>query len=169
MAVAKHPVEDWAAIESEYRAGPLSLRSIALKYGVPRSTIADKAKAEGWKRSPSIVLRPGPGRTKPALPDAEHLSAAAIAQYCLHGLAQLVEQGLSLVDYKVLSDALASFHKILITSSPVQEQRLSYLSPELIGAMSSQEQEIVQKILAAAEQRLAALRDEKITPMRKPV
>src|SRR6266568_210393 len=103
MALAKHH-GDWSAIESEYRSGPLSLRSIALKFGVPRSTIADKAKAEGWTRSSTINIRPGPGRTKPVLPEGDHLSAASIAQYCLYGLAQLVEQGLSLVDYKVLSD-----------------------------------------------------------------
>src|SRR6266700_444990 len=169
MALAKHH-GDWAAVKSDYNQGVPSLRSISLKHNVPRSSIADRAKAEGWERPSNTIIRTGmDGRTKPILPEGDELSPASLAQYCLHGLAQLVEGGLSLLDYKILSDCLASLHKILITSSPVQEQRLSYLSPELISVMTGQEQDIVQKILAAAETRLkaSAQADEKITLMRK--
>lgn len=39
------------ALKQDYCAG-MSLRALAAKYGVPRSTIADRAKKEQWPRSP---------------------------------------------------------------------------------------------------------------------
>lgn len=41
---------DWEAIESAYRAGSLSIRSIAEKYGITEGAIRKKAKKEGWMR-----------------------------------------------------------------------------------------------------------------------
>ncbi|PHI29496.1 hypothetical protein [Budvicia aquatica] len=39
---------DWGAIEHEYRAGKLSIRAIAAKYGVSDTAIGKKAKKLGW-------------------------------------------------------------------------------------------------------------------------
>ncbi len=42
---------DWAAIEIDYRAGQLSNRALAEKYGVSDTAIRKKAKAEGWEKA----------------------------------------------------------------------------------------------------------------------
>ena len=39
---------DWAAIKTEYITTATSYRALADKYGVNRSTIGQRAKAEGW-------------------------------------------------------------------------------------------------------------------------
>lgn len=41
-------IPDWGAIEHEYRAGKLSIRAIAGKYGVSDRGIGKKAKKLGW-------------------------------------------------------------------------------------------------------------------------
>lgn len=46
--MAKTP--DWEAIEAAYRAGLLSIRAIADKYGANHSTILKRAKKHGWQR-----------------------------------------------------------------------------------------------------------------------
>lgn len=46
--MAKQP--DWEAVERAYRAGSLSLRDIAEKYGTKESTIRSRAKKHGWQR-----------------------------------------------------------------------------------------------------------------------
>lgn len=48
MSNAKQP--DWEAIESAYRAGSLSVRSIAERHDISHVAIAKKAKKEGWQR-----------------------------------------------------------------------------------------------------------------------
>jgi hypothetical protein len=41
---------DWEAIESQYRAGILSLRAVATQFGIAEGAIRKKAKAKGWQR-----------------------------------------------------------------------------------------------------------------------
>lgn len=48
MAKTKQP--DWEAIERAYRAGILSIRSIAEKYETKEGTIRSRAKKNGWQR-----------------------------------------------------------------------------------------------------------------------
>ncbi len=48
---------DWEAIEREYRAGQLSVREIASRYGVNASTISRRAKRYGWERDLSERVR----------------------------------------------------------------------------------------------------------------
>ncbi len=44
------PVVDWERIEADYRAGILSLREIALPFGVTEGAIRKRAKRDGWER-----------------------------------------------------------------------------------------------------------------------
>ncbi|EHN8864220.1 hypothetical protein I4B32_000969 [Enterobacter hormaechei] len=41
---------DWEAIESAYRAGVLSVRELAGKYGISHQAISKRAKKDGWER-----------------------------------------------------------------------------------------------------------------------
>ena len=41
---------DWTAVEQDYRAGNLSLRELAAKHRCSRSSVANKARREGWTR-----------------------------------------------------------------------------------------------------------------------
>jgi len=52
---AKQP--DWEAIERAYRAGALSIRTIAERNGISDTAIRKKAKASGWKRDLSEQVR----------------------------------------------------------------------------------------------------------------
>ncbi|MFJ2362474.1 hypothetical protein ACIPIN_01940 [Pseudomonas sp. NPDC087697] len=48
---------DWEAIERAYRAGLLSLRGIADKYGSSEGTIRSRAKKHGWQRDLTDQVR----------------------------------------------------------------------------------------------------------------
>lgn len=39
---------DWKAVAEEYITGEISMRSLAVKYAVPRSTLRSRAYREGW-------------------------------------------------------------------------------------------------------------------------
>ena len=53
--MAKRP--DWEAIEKAYRAGSMSIRSIADKYGTKEGTIRSRAKKNGWMRDLTEKVR----------------------------------------------------------------------------------------------------------------
>lgn len=48
---------DWEAIEREYRAGQLSLREIAKRFGISDTAIRKRAKNEGWIRALADKVR----------------------------------------------------------------------------------------------------------------
>lgn len=50
MAQIEKSAPDWERIESDYRAGILSVREIAASQGISHTAIQKKAKAEGWER-----------------------------------------------------------------------------------------------------------------------
>jgi hypothetical protein len=56
---------DWHAIEREYRAGGMSLRQLAAKHRCSHSTIANKARRDGWLRGHATTC----GCAPPAGPD----------------------------------------------------------------------------------------------------
>jgi len=45
---------DWCAVQSDYRAGSLSLREIAEKHGCSHSAIANRAARDAWTRDASL-------------------------------------------------------------------------------------------------------------------
>ena len=48
---------DWESIQNEYRAGQLSIRAIASKYGVGESTIRKRANKNSWERDLTDKVR----------------------------------------------------------------------------------------------------------------
>lgn len=48
---------DWSAIETAYRTGVKSVRSIATEHNVPEGTIRSRAKKHGWTRNPEGTKR----------------------------------------------------------------------------------------------------------------
>lgn len=48
---------DWHAIERDYRTGRFTLRELEAKHGAPNSTIARRAKREGWTQDLSSAVR----------------------------------------------------------------------------------------------------------------
>ncbi len=54
---AKKPAADWERIESDYRAGLLSVREIGATHGISHTAINKRAKAEGWDRDLSAKIK----------------------------------------------------------------------------------------------------------------
>lgn len=48
---------DWKNIEIEYKSGQFSIRAIAGKYGVPESTVRNRARIEKWERNLTAQVR----------------------------------------------------------------------------------------------------------------
>lgn len=48
---------DWPALETAYRAGVKSVRSLAAEFDVPEGTIRSRAKKHGWTRNPEGTKR----------------------------------------------------------------------------------------------------------------
>lgn len=62
-------MDKWAVIRAEYEAGHGSIRDLAGKYGISKTTVAEHAKAEGWtkgEKKPKKADKSGQKRTKKA-------------------------------------------------------------------------------------------------------
>ncbi len=148
---------NWTAIRTEYEQGD-SLRVLAARHGVGVTTIHDRSKLECWVRT---LGEQKPNREHYLPPTADALS---IAHAVLHNLAEAAKrEDLELKDIKMLADSLSACQKVILAAPPQPTSQSSYIAPELIAVMTPQEQDMVQKILSEAEQRLG----EKVTPMRR--
>lgn len=78
---------DWEAIERAYRAGSLSLRSIADKYDTNEGTIRSRAKKHGWLRDLTEQVRTA---TKEKL--SREFSRSDVTQRDVREDAQIVEE-----------------------------------------------------------------------------
>lgn len=87
MSEKRQPV-DWEGIEAQYRAGLLSLRMIAVQFGITEGAIRKRAKADGWQRPLAEKVREAAkeklvrsdgtqGGTQPRLTDKEVTENAA--------------------------------------------------------------------------------------------
>src|SRR5258708_7906905 len=109
---------DWQAIRADYESGQ-SLRSLAAKYDVSKSTIGERKFKEQWTEHRTDI-----GRTSDAIPLSRPTplplpgDAATIARIGLHQLAQHLQTDeiLPISSHKSLSDALAQYVKVLIVA-----------------------------------------------------
>ena len=110
---------DWKAIQAEYEQGA-TLRALAAKYDVSKTTLIRKRNSEGWTTDRTTGPRTGPHA--PLSSPIHHLpipdDAATIARIGLHQLAQHLqaEDILPISSHKSLSDALAQYVKVLIVA-----------------------------------------------------
>ncbi len=111
---------DWLAIRADYESGS-SLRSLAAKHGVSKSTIGERKFKEQWAehrtdigRTSDMLPLPRPTPLHLPLPD----DAATIARIGLQQLAQHLQTDaiLPISSHKSLSDALAQYVKVLVTA-----------------------------------------------------
>lgn len=110
---------DWKAIQSEYEQGA-SLRSLAAKYGVGKSTIAERKVKEQWdqKRTPDGHRTPDSLPLPRPTPLPIPADAIAIARIGLSQLARHLQTDelLPITYHKSISDALAQYVKVLVTA-----------------------------------------------------
>jgi len=130
----------WQQVRQEYEEQGASLRVLALRHGVGKSTIAERKYKEQWTRNgPLSVLVPD----KPDSPPGSSTDAVTIARLGLKQLAQHLQQDglLSIAAHKLLSDALAQYVKVLVTAPRETETQeglyipLERLLPETRAAL----------------------------------
>src|SRR5260221_2176273 len=110
---------DWNVIRQEDEQGKGTLRSLATKYDISKTTLIRKRNSEGWTADRTNGPRTGPptplsGPLHLPIPD----DAATIARIGLHQLAQHLQTDeiLPISSHQALSDALAQYVKVLIVA-----------------------------------------------------
>ncbi len=169
MALSKHPA-NWRAVRAEFETTPLSIRSIALKFNVPKSTLLNRIRVEQWQRSTVSNMTDLGGHGPMVQPDGPtDADPVAIAQAILRTLTEVVRrEHIDIRELKSASDSLASCQKVIIAAGPAaQDPRRSYIAPELIACMSPGDQDEMERILASAEAAWAEQSNEKVPHIRK--
>lgn len=117
---------DWEAIEREYRAGQLSNREIAARFGVTEGAIRKKAKAAGWDRplagkvrqaiAEKLVRTDGThaGTQSPRVSDREIIEGAA-----LRGFEVVQSHRRDISQLTAISNILATRLAAVLNSDPV--------------------------------------------------
>lgn len=99
---------DWAAIKAEYLAGGTSYRKLAVKHGVPRRTIENRAKAEQWTDLRCQVR----GKVVAELPNAVAQTVLLNAQVWVEEVMKLAIQMM-----RELEDRLDGTQKVVVSSN----------------------------------------------------
>ncbi|EIV5186955.1 terminase small subunit [Serratia marcescens] len=114
---------DWAAIAREYRAGQLSIRALAEKYGISDTAIRKKAKAEDWPK-PDKVRKVG-SQTGNANPRTEpsKKAPAKMENQLPEASGQETEFQFDPADYGLSEQQALFVHWFLLTKSRVDAYR----------------------------------------------
>lgn len=146
---------DWQSIRTEYEAGA-SLRSLAAKYTVPKSTIESRAKTGNWSRSDILRTSPLP------LSDLSETSDMATIEKAIRLITRRLDEEPDNKDIKMLMDSLSQAYKIRMLV-PAGEDFSAFDMREFLAGCTDEELEIVRPVIAAVQARRA----EKITPIKK--
>lgn len=103
---------DWVAIESAYRAGSLSVRTIAEVHGITHAAISKRAKKEGWQRDLTDQVRAAAkskvakgvtsgGNRLPLVTDAQIIEEASDAAAAI-----VISHRTGLARWRVIADKL---------------------------------------------------------------
>ena len=101
-------IVDWGAIKAEYLAGGTSYRKLAVKHGVPRRTIENRAKAEQWTDLRCQVS----GKVVAELPEAIAKTVLLNAQAWVEEVMKLATQMMG-----ELEDRLDGTQKVVVNSN----------------------------------------------------
>lgn len=135
---AKQP--DWEAIERAYRAGQLSVRAIAERYGVNHSTILKRARKEGWQRDLTEQVRTATkqkvttavttkGNQSPVVTDAEIVEEASEA-----GAAVVLAHMVDLSQWRGIANKL----RAALAEMDVTEENLDKFARSLNAGVDAQ-------------------------------
>ncbi len=146
---------DWPSIRFEYEQG-FSLRSLAAKYQVPKSTIESRAKTGNWTKSDILRTSPLP------LSELSETSDLATIEKAIRLITRRLEEEPDNKDIKMLMDSLSQAYKIKMFL-PAEDDLGAFDMREFLAGCTDEELEIVRPIIAAVQAR----RSEKITPIKK--
>lgn len=182
---------DWQAIRHDYESG-LSLRTLAAKYNVKKSTIYDHVQAENWQKpdrtpagQPDTKVpenrTPRPATEEaPLEADSEENPTATLARGMVKQLAAIVqratiaEEPLDLREHKLFADSLSQYHKIIVTDASSTAGQPGQPSAQdervLLALLNKEEWEEYERHQAGMQRLLDVARerqDSKVTPLRK--
>lgn len=143
---------DWSVIRQEYEQGA-SLRVLAVKHGVGKSTIAERKFKEQWTEHRTPGRTPDTRKMVSIAPPPMPPDALTIASTLLSDLANLVQGEASRLDYSdhvKASRALSEYVKVLLIAPRETETQDGLVIP-LEKLLPSTRKEI-RKLLAEDEQ-----------------
>ncbi len=146
---------DWPAIRTEYEQG-FSLRSLAAKYQVPKSTIESRAKTGNWTKSDILRTTPLP------LSELSETSDMATIEKAIRLITRRLEKEPDNKDIKMLMDSLSQAYKIKMFLPAGDDLGADSLR-EFLAGCTDEQLEIVRPIIADVQARRA----DKITPLKK--
>lgn len=116
---------DWQAIKADYESGKMSLRKLALTYGVSKTYLIERRDKESWKKPttdrPTDHTPPVVGMSLARLPMPKDV--LSIADLLLSQLARNLQSDMDIRDIKLASDALAACAKVKLTYPAEQEEQ----------------------------------------------
>lgn len=131
---------DWEAIESAYRAGSLSVRSIAERHEVSHVAIAKKAKKEGWQRDLSDKVRKAvKAKVTSSVTTTGYQSQAVTEEQIIavasdEAAAVVLSHRAGLARWRAIADKLCD----ALTDLPVVEENLGDFSRALNAGVDAQ-------------------------------
>lgn len=138
---------EWESIQREYEGGGISLRQLAVKYGVSKSAIGDRKFREQWRepakpdgRTPD-KKNPDTGQSNVSPIHALRLmpspaNAVAGATLGLEDLLNLMQKSkgqMDFADHVKASGAMAQYNKIIINALPDDEEETQEEQEDLSG------------------------------------
>lgn len=121
---------DWEAIQREYETGGITLRPLALKYGVSKTSLIERRNKEGWTRPtdrPTTNDRPVGSITVlrnelPSIP-----SAVDGANFGIEALVEILKENktngkkMDLSEHVKAATALYQYNRIIVNAIPVED------------------------------------------------
>lgn len=120
---------DWEAIRREYEAGGITLRPLALKHGVSKTTLIERRNKEGWTRpTDRPTVRPDGNITilrneLPSIP-----SAVDGANFGIEALVEILkankasDKKMDLSEHVKAATALYQYNRIIVNAIPVEDE-----------------------------------------------
>lgn len=155
---------NWSNIRAEYEHGA-SLRFLAAKYSVPKSTIESRAKVGNWsKPKPDMIqTSPIPLSDLPTLSETSDLSTI---EKVIQLITRRLEEEPDNRDIKMLMDSLSQAYKIKLLVPAGDQEEQSLHIKKILAEATEEELHRISPDINAIIARLQA-EENNITPIRK--